>query len=97
MSTCLLRLRAPPHIRASLPSSDSNAGETSDWDCSLYISTLAGVYTHLTVENKNSCLQLKALPVGLPFHQELDLSLNHRVQACISPWLFLVSFVYHAI
>ena len=33
----LRRLRAPPHVRASLPSSDSSAGETSDSDCSLHI------------------------------------------------------------
>ena len=32
--TCLLRLKAPPHVRASLPSSDPNTGETSDSDCS---------------------------------------------------------------
>ena len=33
--TCLLRLRAPPHVRARLPSSDSsaNGAETSDSDC----------------------------------------------------------------
>ena len=35
--TRLLRLRAPPHVRARLPSSDSSAGETSDSDCSLHI------------------------------------------------------------
>lgn len=37
--TRLLRLRAPPHVRASLPSSDSSASgaETSDSDCSLHI------------------------------------------------------------
>jgi len=32
--------------------------------------------THLTVENQASGLQLRALPVGLPFPQELDLNLN---------------------
>ena len=37
--TCLLRLRAPPRVRASLPSSDSSASgaETSDSDCFLHI------------------------------------------------------------
>ena len=45
--------------------------------------------THLTVENQASGLQLRALPVGVPFPQELDLNLYDRVQACISPWLFL--------
>jgi len=39
----LRRLRAPPHIRASLPSSDSSAGETSDSDCSLHIPDGANV------------------------------------------------------
>ena len=33
--------------------------------------------THLTVENQASGLQLRALPVGLPFPQELDLNSNH--------------------
>ena len=32
--------------------------------------------THLTVENQASGLQLRALPVGLPFPQELDLNSN---------------------
>ena len=52
--------------------------------------------TPLTVENQTSGLQLRPLPVGLPFSQELNLNLNDRVLTCISPWLFLhVSFVYH--
>ena len=42
--TRLLRLRAPPHIRASLPSSDSSIGETSDSDCSLHIPASADVH-----------------------------------------------------
>ena len=42
--THLLRLRAPPHVRASLPSSDSSAGETSDSDCSLHIPASADVH-----------------------------------------------------
>ena len=41
--TRLLRLRAPPHVRASLLSSDSSAGETSDSDCSLNIPAGADV------------------------------------------------------
>ena len=45
--------------------------------------------TQLTVENQASGLLLRVLPVGLPFHQELDLNLNDGVLACISPWLFL--------
>ena len=32
--------------------------------------------THLTVENQASRLQLRTLPVGLQFPQELDLNLN---------------------
>ena len=44
MPTHLLRLRAPPHVRASLPSSDSSAGETSDSDCSLHIPASADVH-----------------------------------------------------
>ena len=44
--TCLLRLRAPPYVRASLPSSDSSASgaETSDLDCSLHIPAGADVH-----------------------------------------------------
>ena len=42
--TCLLRLRAPPHVCASLPSSDSSTGETSDLDCSLHIPAGADVH-----------------------------------------------------
>ena len=75
--TCLLRLRAPPHVCASLPSSDSSTGETSDSDCSLHIPASADVVTHLTVENQASGLQPRALPVGLPFPQQLDLNLNN--------------------
>ena len=41
--TRLLRLRAPPHVRASLPSSDSSAGDTSDSDCFLHIPAGADV------------------------------------------------------
>ena len=41
--SCLLRLRPPPHVRASLPSSDSSTGETSDSDCSLHIPAGADV------------------------------------------------------
>ena len=63
--TRLLRLRALPHVRASLPSSDPSAGETSDLDCYLHIPDGADA-THLTVENQASGLQLRALPVGLP-------------------------------
>ena len=32
----LLRLRASPHIRASVPASESSAAETSDSDCCLH-------------------------------------------------------------
>ena len=44
--TRLLRLRAPPHVRASLPSSGSSASgaETSDSDCSLHIPAGADVH-----------------------------------------------------
>ena len=63
----LRRLRAPPHIRASLPSSDSSAGETSDSDCSLCTFLVLMFSTHLTVENQASGLLLRVLPVGLPF------------------------------
>ena len=42
--THLLRLRAPPHVRASLPSSDSSAGETSDSDYSPHIPASADVH-----------------------------------------------------
>ena len=69
--TCLLRLRAPPHVCASLLSYDSSAGETSHSDCSLNIP--AGADVCFTVENQAPGLQLRALAVGLPFHQELDL------------------------
>ena len=69
--TRLLRLRAPPHVRASLLSYDSSAGETSHSDCSLNIP--AGADVCFTVENQAPGLQLRALAVGLPFHQELDL------------------------
>ena len=94
--TCLLRLRAPPHVRASLPSSDSSRPLTRT-ALSTFLVVLMFA-THLTVENQASGLQLRPLPVGLPFPQELDLNLNDRVLACISPWLFLhVSFVYHVI
>ena len=41
--TCLLRLRAPLHVHASLPSSDSSV-ETSDSDCSLNIPAGADVH-----------------------------------------------------
>ena len=94
--TRLLRLRAPPHVRASLPSSDSSRPLTQT-ALSTFLVVLMFA-THLTVENQASGLQLRPLPVGLPFPQELDLNLNDRVLACISPWLFLhVSFVYHVI
>ena len=43
MPTHLLRLKVPPHVRASLPSSDFSAGETSDSDCSLHIPASADV------------------------------------------------------
>ena len=42
--TRLLRLRALPHVRASLPSSDPSAGETSDLDCYLHIPDGADVH-----------------------------------------------------
>ena len=35
--TCLLRLRAPPHVRATLPSSGSDSESDSGSDCSLHI------------------------------------------------------------
>ena len=45
---------------------------------SLYTFLLVLMFaTHLTVENQASGLQLRALPVGLPFPQELDLNLNN--------------------
>ena len=50
---------------------------------------LASADVHYSPGNQASGLQLRALPVGLPFPQELDLYLNDSVHACISPWLFL--------
>ena len=79
MPTRLLRLRAPPHVRASLPSSDSSRPLTRT-ALSTFLVVLMFA-THLTVENQASGLQLRPLPVGLPFPQELDLNLNDRVQA----------------
>ena len=34
---CLLRLKAPPQVRATLPSTDSSDSDTSGSDCSLHI------------------------------------------------------------
>ena len=76
----LLRLRAPPYIRASLPTSDSNASEplTPTALCTFLLVLM--FITHLTVENQASGLLLRVLPVAwLPFHQELGLILNDRV------------------
>ena len=52
--TRLVRLRAPPHARASLPSSDSSTAETSDWDCFLHIP--ADVADHYSPHNRNARL-----------------------------------------
>ena len=48
--THLLRLRAPPHVRATLPSSESDSESDSDSgsDCSLHISPGADVLLHLS-------------------------------------------------
>ena len=65
-STCLLRLRSPLHISASLPSSDSSTGKMSDSDWSLHIPAGADVCYSPHSGNQASGLQLRALPVGLP-------------------------------
>ena len=66
VSARLLKWRAPPHIRESLPFSDSSAGETSDLDCT-FLLVLMMFSTHLTVENQASELFLRVLPVGPHF------------------------------
>ena len=65
-STCLLRMRAPLHVSASLPSSDSSIDEMSDSDWSLYIPAGADICYSPHSGNQASGLQLRALPVGLP-------------------------------
>ena len=43
--TRLIRLRAPPHVRANIPStSDSSDSESSGSDCSLHIPAGADVH-----------------------------------------------------
>jgi len=76
--THLLRLRAPPHVCASLPSSNFTVlvRHLTRTAFSTFLLVLMFT-THLTVENQASGLQLRAVPVGLPFPQELDLHLNH--------------------
>ena len=92
--TCLLRLRASPHVCETLPSSDSSRGRPLTRTA---LSTFLLMFaTHLTVENQASGLQLRALPVRLPFHQELDLnfpSLPPALLTLSSPPPFLPPFL----
>ena len=64
MPAHLVRLSAPPHVCASLPSSDSSAGKTSDSDCSLHIP--AGADVHYSPHSGKPGL-LKALQLDSHF------------------------------
>ena len=68
--TRLFTLRDPPHVL--IPVLVRHLTRTA---LSTFLLVLVFV-THLTVENQASGLQLRALPVGPPFPQELDLNLK---------------------
>ena len=54
--TRLLRLRAPPHVRARLPSTDSSDSDISGSDCSLHIP--AGANVHYSTHGGKPGLQV---------------------------------------
>jgi hypothetical protein len=70
--TRLLRLRAPPHVRATLPSSGSESDSESGSDCSLYIPPGADVQYSVCCGKPGLRVTSTSTLPGHPLLQELD-------------------------